>query len=245
MNDSPPPLQPQVNQTPEPLPPEGSGSGKKWGIGCGLGCLALIVVAVVLTIVGINYGKKMVSGFIGDYTAEAPVEIVVPDLSPEVVDNAIQRFDAFTSAMSAGDTPDALVLTDDDVNALIANHPSFTAVADSVVVAMAADQLTSQVSLNLDDMEIPVPFIAEAVEGKYFNGEVSLSLDTVAGRPAMYIEGLAVDGVPIPRQFIDGLSSENLLKDAGTNPNMKEFFDRIEELKIEDGQLKIVPAAVP
>lgn len=243
MNDTPPPLQPQANQPASPTPPASSGSGKKWGIGCGIGCLALVVVSIILVVVGMNYGKKMLAGLAGEYTSATPVEIVAPNLAPEVVDDAIQRLDAFTDAMSGEGTPEPLVLTSDDVNAIIGNHPSFEAVADSIVVAMAADQLTSQVSLNLDDMNIPVPFIAEAIEGKYFNGEVTLSLDTVAGRPAMFIEGLSVDGVALPSQFMSGLSSENLLKDAQTNPNMKALFDRIEELKIEDGQLKITPRA--
>ncbi|MDF1824552.1 MAG: hypothetical protein P1U68_07910 [Verrucomicrobiales bacterium] len=245
MSDIPPPLQPEANQPSQPLPPQNAGSGKKWGIGCGLGCLALIVLAVVLAVVGVKFGKDVVAGFIGDYTAEAPVEIVAPVLDPVVVEDAIQRYDAFRSAMSEGEAPEPLLLTGDDVNAILANHPSFSAVADSIVVAIDDDQLTSQVSLKLDEMEIPVPFLAESMEGKYFNGELSLSLDTVAGRPAMFIEGLSVDGVPIPRQFIDALSKENLLKEVSGNSNMKAFFDRIEELKIEEGQLKVIPAAAP
>lgn len=242
MSDTPPPLQPQASSYGSPAPQNpGSGSGKKWGIGCGIGCLLVLVVGVVLAVVGFNMAKKAVVDFVEKGTSEAPVELVAPVVSPAAVESAMQRFDEFTTAMESGTPTGPLVLTGDDINALIANHPKFSAVADAMVVSMVGEQLTGKVSLNIDDLNLPPSFLSESLAGKYFNGEVTLSVGVLGGRPAMFIEGLSVGGAPLPAPFLSEISKENLLQDAGSNPELQKYFDKIDELKVEDGKLTITP----
>jgi hypothetical protein len=175
------------------------------------------------------------------YTSEAPVEIVEPTTPQEEVTDAITRFDAFSAAMSAGETPETLVLSESDINALIFNHPMFKPAAGKGIVTIQDNKLTSTISLDLDEINIPVPFIADAVKGRYFNGVATLSVAMAAGRPALYIEELRFNGAPLPREIMEGFRTQNFLEDFQNDPSMKAFFDRIEDIKIEYDKLNVIP----
>ncbi|MDF1657128.1 MAG: hypothetical protein P1U58_05920 [Verrucomicrobiales bacterium] len=244
MSDTPPPLQPESPQYTSPAPSGGSssGSGKKWGIGCGIGCLVVLVIGAILGIVGFNYAKKAVVTFVENSTSEMPVELEAPLIAPETIESAVKRFDEFSVAMENGDVTGPIELTDEDINALIANHPKFSAVSDSMVVSIEGDQLTSEVSVSLNDLDIPESFISDAIAGKFFNGEVTLRAQMQGGQPALFIDGLSIGGKPIPAQFMSELSKENILKEASSDPELKPYLDKIGDLRVESGKLIIAPA---
>ncbi|MEM9281330.1 MAG: hypothetical protein AAGA96_05855 [Verrucomicrobiota bacterium] len=221
--------------------PQSSGGGGKWVAGCGIGCLIIIILAVVLGFVAFNVFKEKSKEFIDNYTADEAVEIVEPALQKPEIEDAVARFDAFKSAVSAGETPPPLVLDQDDINALIYHHSDFSALAGKAIVEMEDNLLRSQISLDLDALEIPIPFIADQVEGKFFNGEAAFSLSMPAGRPSMFIEELQMNGAMVPEVVMSELRSENLMKDLISDPEMKAFFDQISDMKIEGGELKILP----
>ena len=249
MNDAPPPLTPASPQTPyqQPQPqasPPGTGSGGKWALACGLGCLALIVIAAVGSYFVYGFVKSKATEVVAGFTTTEAVKVEMPELSQAQIDAAQAKYDAFTAGMGGGELV-PLVLTGDDINALIIKHPSFSALRDRASVTIEDDKLRSQVSVNLDELEIPVKFIADAVKGKYFNGEATFALGMAVGRPVLYIEGLEVNGAVIPEEFMKELRKENLLEKAVKDPDSAAFFERIEDLKIENGELIVVPKAAP
>ncbi len=243
MSDTPPPLQPESPQNASSAPAETppSGSGKKWGMGCGIGCLVVLVIGVILGIVGFNYAKKAVVTFVENSTSEMPVELETPVIAPATIESAVQRFDAFSAGMENGEVIGRLELTDEDINALIANHPKFSALSEAMVVSIEGDQLTSEVSVSLDALDIPESFITEAIAGKYFNGEVTLRAQMQNGEPALFIEGLSIGGKAVPAQFMAELSKENILAEAASDPEIQPYLDKIGELKVEGGKLIIAP----
>jgi len=217
------------------------GSGKKVALGCSLGCLVSVVITAVVGYFVFTGIKNKVADAAASYTSELPVAIMEPTTSEAEVNDAIGRFDRFSAAMSAGKAPEPLVLSESDINALLFKHPLFKAAAGKGIVSITGNKLTSKISLNLDDMNIPVPFIAAAVKGRYFNGEATLSLGMTAGRPGLYIEELRFNGASLPREIMEGFRQENLMEGSDENGNMKAFFDRIEDISIEYDQLKIIP----
>ncbi len=244
MSDTPPPLQPESSPytTPDTSGKPPSSSGKKWGMGCGIGCLAVLVIGAILGVVGFNYAKKAVVNFVESSTSEMPVELEKPLVAPATIESAVMRFDEFSTAMENGDVTGPLELTADDINALIANHPKFSALSDSMVVSIEGDQLTSEVSVNIDDLNIPESFLSDAIAGKFFNGEVTLRAQMQGGQPALFIDGISIGGSPVPAQFMSELSKENILKEAASEPELKPYLDKIGELKVEGGRLIIAPA---
>lgn len=247
MNDAPPPLYPQAPQpyaqnSPVAPPPRKSGCGLG-GIGCGLGCLLAVGVCVALVIFGVVAAKNYFGKMVEEYTATEYVPIETPQASPEQVASALEKFDSFSEGIGAGGSPVPLTLTGEELNLILWNHPNFSPVAGKANVAIEGDVLRSQVSVKFDEMPLPEGFLADTLKGKFFNGEVSLKLGMAAGQPALYLEGLAVNGNTVPDAFLSGLKSQNLLQDAAKNPEATAFFDRIEDLRVEDGKLIIIPKA--
>lgn len=239
MSDTPPPLTP--NPSADAAPPPSSGGGKKVAVGCGLGCLVLVILGIVAAVLIWGATKKAIEGGIANFTADQPVMIEPPQAAPDQVQDAISRFDAFKAAMEKGETPAPLELSDQDINVLIYNHPDFGWMEGKGRVDIEGDKLTSKVSVNLDELEIPVKFLADAVKGRYFNGEVTISLAMAAGRPTAFVEELVVNGQNPPEEFMAGIRQENLFKEAQSDPEMQKFFERISDLKIENDKLTIVP----
>lgn len=248
MSDTPPPLTPgppHQSGLPGMGPPPDSGSGRKTAACCGIGCLSLIVLSLVLVIVGIRFGKNKLGEWAETYTSDQAVELVLPQIDPAGIDLAANRYETFKAAMGDGSAGEPLVLSEEGLNALLLHHPDFSGLSKSAVATIENDLLSINSSFDLDSIQIPFDFIAERVKGKYFNGEVTVRLDSVAGRPAIYLENVAVGDREIPQVVIDSLRSENLLKDIDTNPEMKKAFGKIKELKIENNQLIVVPASAP
>ena len=253
MNDAPPPLTPsssnpyqppQYQQSPPAAPPD-SGSGKKWLFGCGCGCLGLILLLSIGGYIAYTKIQEFAATAIAEYTATEPVAVEIPQLAPAQIEESMAKFNAFQAGLADGAEPVPLVLSGQDINALIQSHPSFKPLADRASVTVEDDTLRSQVSLNLDDLNIPIPFIAEAVKGKYFNGIATFSVGMTAGRPALYIEGLEVNDAAIPAEFMSEVSKQNFLEDAGKDPEFAKLMEMIEDIRIENGELKIVPKAAP
>ncbi len=250
MNDAPPPLLPSSPAPNSPLPinqaPVTSGSGGgKCAASCGLGCLLLAVILGVAGYFGFNTLKRVVSEGIASYTSSEAEPIQVPLGSQVEIDSAIEKFNAFVAGISGGSDRVPLSLTADEINLLIFNHPSFSPLNGRANVSIEENQLRSKVSVNLDELDIPVKFISEAVKGKYFNGEATLSLGMALGRPTLYIEGLEVNGAAIPGPVVQELRKTNLFEEAGNNPEITEFFEKIEDMKIENGRLIFTPKAAP
>jgi hypothetical protein len=245
-DDTPPPLASNPNPAPAPQAYQRSGeSGGKVLAGCGIGCLVLVTIAVVAVIVGVNFGKKKIQDFAQSYTSDAPVEIVAPEFSETQIEDSVGRYDGFRSAISAGNATEALILSEDDINAILFHHPNFREIAGNSIVSIEDDRLTTTVSIDLDGFDIPIEFIAEAVEGKYFNGDVTLSIEMIANRPALHIEKLSVAGKSLPEQVMQEFRKENLLQNAQTDPEMQKIFDKVEEVKIENNRLVIIPRSSP
>lgn len=253
MNDAPPPLTPSSSNPYQPqqyqqAPPAGtpnSGSGKKWLFGCGCGCLGLILILSIGGYFAYIKIQEVVATAIAEYTATESVAVEIPQLSQDQIDQSVEKFSAFQAGLADGTEPVTLVLSGQDINALIQSHPTFKPLADRASVTVEEDRLRSQVSLSLEELDIPIPFIAEAVKGKYFNGIATFSVGMTAGRPALYIEGLEVNDAAIPAEFMSEISKQNFLEDAGKDPEFAKLIEMIEDIRIENGELRIVPKAAP
>ena len=67
----------------------------------------------------------------------------------------------------------------------------------------------------------------------------------VAGRPTLYIEDLEVNGMAIPEQFMSEFRKTNLLEEALKNSEFATAIEKIEDIRIKDGVLTIIPKSNP
>jgi hypothetical protein len=247
MNDAPPPLYsaPSPGQVVYQTAPPPRRSGCGWGAGCGIGCLLAVVAFFVIVIVAVVGVMKWVESTVNTYTASSAVPVEAPLASPAQIDAAAEKFNSFAVGMNGGGQPVPLRLTGEELNLLLWNHPAFEAVAGKAKVAIEGDQLRSQVSISFNDLNLPEGIATDLLKDKYFNGDVSLKLGMAAGRPSLYLENLSVNGTTIPEMFMSEVRSQNLLEEAMKNPDAMKLFEGIEEIRIENGELLIVPKAAP
>lgn len=243
MNDVPPPLTPSAPQPYQQLPRQAPPtSGKKTGMGCAIGCLIAFVACVALVVVAFVGVKKYLGGMIEQYTASSAVPVEAPQATPEAIESTKAKYEAFQAGLEEGGTPVPLALTAEEINLLLFNHPQFAESAGMLRVDIVDDKLKSQVSIDFDSLPLPEGFFKNNLGGKYFNGEVGISLGMVAGRPAIYIEDLAVNGAQLPAPLLEGFRSQNFLDEMRKNdPSATTFFDKLEDMRIENGQLILVP----
>lgn len=228
-----PPLPPDIDYLP-PQPSDGMSPGAKWGIGCSLGCLLLALVVGGLGIFGVIKAKQWGTAMLDQYTADAPLAFEAPVASPETVAALLERFDAFSAAMREGAEAEPLVLSGDEINLLIHHHPDWQELAGHVSVAIEDDQLTGTLSIPLDP-------IGGFLAGRFLNGKATLRLALSGESLEAYIEEIEVANQTLPETITRELKGKNLFEDAATDPEFRVTMGALDELRVAEGRLFIVP----
>ena len=132
------------------------------------GCVIASVLAVLLIIalaVLAFVGMRFFSGLVEEWTSPAPAELPKVQISEEERKSVRERVDAFRKALEEGTATDPLVLTSDDLNALIEENPDSRG---RVFARVEGDKLKGQISIPLDKLKIGM------LKGRYLNGEAEL-----------------------------------------------------------------------
>jgi hypothetical protein len=199
------------------------------------GCVIASVLAVLLIIalaVLAFVGMRFFSGLVEEWTSPAPAELPRVQISEEERKSARERVDAFRKALEEGTAADPLVLTSDDLNALIEANPDFRG---RVFAQVEGDKLKAQISIPLDKLKIGM------LSGRYLNGEAELKASLSDGILVVTLETLEVNGKRPPENFLVGLRKQNLAKDAYDDPKNAEMIRRFESLEIKDGTIILKP----
>ncbi len=207
-------------------------SDKKFPWGCLLGGCATVLLLVILGTAATFYaGYRLVRGQIETYTSDQPVEIPASEYTAEQIAAAKKRIDDFKTALENGENQAPLVLTSDDINAMISSEK----------------ELAGRLFVKIDDGEISgeASFPADAIpfgKGRYFNGSVSLKASLENGVLIVTLDKASVNGKPVPEEFMNGMRNENLAKDAYKDPKAAEFLRKFESLTINDDTIILTPA---
>jgi len=190
---------------------------------------ALCVLTAVL--VGMHYLKQMVN----DFTDAKPMELPAVQMPAAEIEKLKQRVDAFRQAVNDRHPADALELTGDDINALIASDPQYRALKGRVYVTIEGGRIKGQISAPLDELGLNI------LKGRYLNGEAVILLSFHDGILVVSPESIAVKGKLIPEKFMDSLRKQNFAADANSNSQGSTALDKIQEIQVKDGKLIIVP----
>src|SRR5436305_10450408 len=85
------------------------------------GCISLIVLTVIVAI-AVGLAVRYVTNTIYSYTSDHPAPVPHLEMPAGEIQAVEDRFRAFIDAVKAGKPVDPLVLTADDVNALISRN---------------------------------------------------------------------------------------------------------------------------
>jgi hypothetical protein len=195
------------------------------------GCIIASILAVLFVILmGVItfFGYRMLSRAIDEYTSTTPRDLPKVEMPAEQITTLKDRVEAFRKAVDAGTPTEPLVLTSDDLNALIDQNPDLKGL---IYVKIEKDEVKGQVSIPLDKLNFGM------VRGRYLNGEADIKASLSDGVLIVTIESVEVNGQKLPEQFITELRKQNVAKDFYKDEKASETIRKLESLEVKDGKI--------
>ena len=201
----------------------------KKGRGCFFyGCLTLVVlflILVITTIIGVRYA---VNKMVANYTEDHPATLPKLEASSAEIASLEARVKNFSDALNNGKPTEPLVLSEREINELIANDPNFVAWKGHIYVSLAGDQVQGQVS-------IPLEKVMNFLHGRFLNGSATLKVKMEDGLLYVSLQSLQVKGLDMPEKALANLRAQNLARDANTDTNNSPTLRKLESIEIKDG----------
>ena len=198
--------------------------------GClsGLACLLIILVAFLM---GLYQLKKMINF----YTDSRPDALPSVQMSAGDLESLKQRIESFREAVRNGRPTPPLTLTSDELNAYIETDPNLARVKGKLYVTIDGDRLKGQVSAPLDDLGLKM------FRGRYLNGTGIFAVSLEKGNLVVTPDVLIVKGKPLPAVYMDKIRSQNLAESLNSNPNASVGLNHLQEIRISEGRMVLVP----
>jgi hypothetical protein len=172
----------------------------------------------------------MVVGLVDQYTDTVPMELPASTLSDANYATLQTRVKTFRDALNKSEVTAPLVLTADEINALIDRDPEWANAKGHVHVEINDDKIGGKVSVPLNELNFP---------GRYFNGAGSFSVFVRDERLYVHIEAFEVNGQPIPESFMASMRTENVAKNFNQDPQFQDIRKKIGNINVADGKLTI------
>jgi hypothetical protein len=198
------------------------------------GCIIAIVLSLLLMIaIGVIFFVvyRWLGTVLEEYTATAPREMPKVEMPAEQRETLKGRVESFRSAIKDGRPTEPLVLSSDELNALIQDNADLNG---KFFVAIEGDKLKGKVSIPLS--EIPSFGLTR---GRFLNGEAELKASLQEGILLVTLESIDVNGKDLPAELMNSLRNQNLAKDAYKDQRTAEEIRKYQSIEIKDGKLII------
>lgn len=206
------------------------------------GCLfwgAIVALFLFLCTLFAGYGAyRYLRHLVFEYTDSKPIEMPVVQLSGTEVTNLQQRVEKFNKALEANKPVDPLILSADEINALIANETKTNPVPVHLYFSFNQDRVQAQLSLPTDGFPLRI------LKGRYFNGSGDFAVSVHDDKLFLNIKSLSIKGKPLPERFMQPLRQENFADSWTNDPDFNNALAKLKELKIESNKLYVIPKVV-
>jgi hypothetical protein len=198
--------------------------------GC-LGGAACLVIILVAFLIGLYQLKRMLNF----YTDAHPVPLPTVQISPAEFEQLRQRIETFQDAVRTGRPTEPLSLTADEINAYIQNEPNLAKAKGKAYLTIEGNRLKSQVSLPLEELGLRL------FRGRYLNGTGIFNVGLQKGNLVITPDVIVVKGKPLPGVYMDKIRSQNLAEGLNNNPRVSVALNHLQEIRVTDGKLVLVP----
>lgn len=198
--------------------------------GCITGVVLLVIVLGAL-LVGLHYVKKMVNSF----TDTKPMELPTLQMSKAEIDQVKQRFEAFQQAVREQRATKPLVLTADDINALIVSGTEPQTLKGKVYVSLEGDQVKGEVSVPLQEVGLRM------FKGRYLNGSATFNVGFHDGVLIVTPNTLIVKGAPVPDVYMQEIRKQNFAASLTNDPAAVAVLKGLQDVQVKEGKVEIVP----
>lgn len=121
-------------------------------------------------------------------------------------------------------------LTERELNGLLAKN---TDLAQKLAIDLSDDLISAKLLLPVDE-DFPI------FGGKILRLRSGINFSYKNGKPIVILKGVTVMGVPVPNAWLGGIKNIDLIDKFGTEDGFwKTFSDGVEDIKVEEGLLKI------
>ena len=208
------------------------GSPRNKTLGCfAIGCLSIVILGIVM-IVGISYWtKNALNTLVNNYTDEAPLVLPEVEISEEDLQSLVARVEAFRKALDENETDVRLELTPNELNALILHDSEMEKLKGKVYLDIQDRQLVGEVSLPLEEFDIPFG------AGRFFNGYGVFDVTHSERGLSVIVEELLINSKPLPEGFMKGFQGQNVLEKAKLDDEAEAFLDRIKSFEILEDRI--------
>lgn len=203
------------------------------------GCIIASVLALLLAIllaVGFFLLYRFASRLVDEYTSTDRRVLPKVEMPAEERQALKARVEAFRKAVDEGSSTEPLVLTSDDLNALIEENPELQGM---FYFKVEGDEVKAQVSLPLDKLRLGL------VRGRYLNGEADVKASLSDGMLIVTLDSIEVNGQHVPEEVMKGIRQQNLAKDFYKDEKNLAMIRKFESLEIKDGKITIKVRAKP
>jgi hypothetical protein len=207
--------------------------------GCITGLVLLLLIAVG-GLVAMHYAKKALTGLVNQYTDTQPVTLPTVQMPPAEVDKLKQRFADFQEAVKAQRQTPPLVLTADEINALIASGPDKQSMKGKFYVRLDENRVKGELSLPLQEV---LPW--KMVKGRYLNGNGTFNVALQNGVLFVAPQTIEVKGKPVPEMYMQGIRKQNFAQGLANEPAATAVLQGLQDIQVKDGRLIVVPKEKP
>lgn len=215
-------------------------SARGWGTYLLLGVfgvMALTMAGLVLLALMI---PRVMDSAVERYTdAQADVfgDVTVDDQKTEEIEDRIEEF---REAVEAGEASSAMNIPETDLNALVRKWLRDEGRPESLAIKLHQGRIETDVSIPLD-RSINVGPWSRDLTGRHLNGTATIGVEFSEGQPRLHLESLAIKGRELPGWMLDTVRPELERLEALDDPDAREFFDKLADIRIDEGLVVLTP----
>ncbi|HLP77037.1 MAG TPA: hypothetical protein VK327_08970, partial [Candidatus Paceibacterota bacterium] len=141
----------------------------------------------------------------------------------------------FSRAVEQGTATPPLVITADELNALFASNPDLATVRGKLFFSMEGSNVLAQMSVPAEDLGF------KPLEGRYVNASGVFSVGFSNSVLNVNAQSLSAKGKPFPDTFMGRIRPQNFAYRLNNDPNAKAALEKLQDVRVTDGHLVIVP----
>ncbi len=199
------------------------------------GCFTLIICflgIILAALLGVYRFHKLVI----TYTDTHPVAVPVVTLPAAQLEQLQRRVDAFRDAVNAGRATPPLVLTAEEINALIGSDPDFAQAKGKLFVkGIENGRAEVQVSVPLGELGFAM------FGGRYLNGTGKLAVTFQNGMLGFTAEDIVAKGKPLTGMYMNKIRSLNLAAPINNNARASVGLNHLQAIQLQDGKVTLTP----
>ena len=196
-----------------------------------------ITMAIVVLIIGIRLGTIQGTKLLYRFMDLQPARVPVTSLSEDDVSSLKDRIAQFAESLSHDNAAAPLVISADEVNALIVATPELVTVRGQLHFDFQGTNVLAQFSVPAEDLGLnPLK-----EDGLYLTATGTFTVALTNGVLNVNARSLSAKNEPLPETFMNRISPQNFAFKLNHDERAKAALGRLDDVRVEEGKLLIVP----